>query len=132
MTTSIQWRGSVEALAEDLRALVPPDEWPKLIALFMPRTEPRPMPAYLARFPAGPAASAWQGDPPPPAPVPRLSARARKVLAALSLAEPHDVAGMKRLDFMKVRGCGAKTLAEVIAWAGEHGAHLNEQPTKTR
>lgn len=77
---------------------------------------PRPMPVYLASFPQGPVA---------PAPiVPRLSERARKALAALSLAEPRDFARLTWLDLLRVDGCGTKTRAELLQWAGEHGAHL--------
>lgn len=125
MTTAIQWRGSVEALADDLRALVPPGEWPKFIALFMPRAEPRPLPAYLARFPQGPASPPSEHPAAEQQPiVPRLSERARKVLEKLSLAEPRDFAGLKWIDLLRVDGCGTKTRAELLAWAGEHGAHL--------
>ena len=56
--------------------------------------------------------------------IPRLSERARKALAALSLAEPRDFARLTWLDLLRVDGCGTKTRAELLAWAGEHGAHL--------
>ena len=104
---------------------------------------PRPMPAYLASFPQGPVAPDPDPSPEPrKCPVclaityrddgiayctdhePQLSERARKALAALSLAEPRDFAGLKCIDLLRVDGCGTKTRAELLQWAGEHGAHL--------
>ncbi len=123
------------------------DDWrrnaEKLFAFATGATEPRPMPAYLASFPQGPVAPDPDPSPEPrKCPVclaityrddgiayctdhePQLSERARKALAALSLAEPRDFARLKWIDLLRVDGCGTKTRAELLAWAGEHGAHL--------
>lgn len=126
MTATIQWRGSVEALAEDLRTIVPPGEWPNFLALFVPRTEPRPMPAYLASLPQGHGARDRHGHPPRSAPISQLSDRARRALTALYITEPRGFARLTWLDFLKVDGCGTKTRAELLRWAGEYGAHLIE------
>lgn len=73
-------------------------------------------PAYLDRF-KSPVETSTE-------PEPHLSERARKVLDTLGITEPRAFANLDWLDLVKVRGCGAKTRAELLQWAGEHGAHL--------
>lgn len=125
----VDWVSTVTQLDPEKGELANVDDWhrnaEKLFALAVGATAPRPMPAYLARFPAGP------GTPPSERPaaelppiVPQISERARKALEKLSLAEPRDFAGLKWIDLLRVDGCGMKTRAELLAWAGEHGAHL--------